>query len=107
MAWSKLSRHKRGYGSAWDKIRKRIMERDCGLCQACAKQGKVTIASAVDHIINKAKAAQMRWTPEQVDAESNLQAICDPCHLEKTQVEQGKRKRPRVTISADGWPVRG
>jgi 5-methylcytosine-specific restriction protein A len=107
MAWSKLSRHERGYGAAWDKIRARIMARDCGLCQPCRKQGRITIATAVDHITSKAKAAKLKWTQEQIDADSNLQAICKPCHDAKTAEEQGKKLRTRVRIGADGWPVQG
>lgn len=107
MVWGTKSRHERGYGAAWVKLRTRIMERDCGLCQVCRKTGRVAPAYAVDHIVSKANATRLGWTEEQIDDESNLQAICRPCHDEKTEVEQGKRKRPRVTIGADGWPVRG
>lgn len=107
MVWGTKSRHERGYGAAWVKLRTRIMERDHGLCQVCSKAGRVTVAYAVDHITSKANAARLNWTPEQIDAESNLQAICRPCHDEKTEVEQGKRKRPRTKIGADGWPVPG
>jgi hypothetical protein len=33
MAWGTKSRHERGYGAAWAKLRPQIMERDCSLCQ--------------------------------------------------------------------------
>ncbi len=105
MAWSKESRQSRGYGAAWDRVRKVVMERDCGLCQVCRKNGIVTIATQVDHIVSKAKAATLRWSQERIDAEANLQAICKPCHDVKTEEEQGKKKRRQVTIGADGWPV--
>ena len=105
MVWGTKSRHERGYGAAWVKLRTRIMERDCGLCQVCRKAGRVTVASQVDHIVSKANAYRMKWSTEQIDADSNLQAICKPCHLVMTEEEQGKAKRPRLTISADGWPV--
>ena len=64
MAWSKESRHKRGYGAAWDKKRKRVLERDGGLCRCahCAKSGRIRIATEVDHVINKAKGREMGWT---------------------------------------------
>lgn len=105
MAWSKESRQSRGYGAAWDRLRKRIMERDCGLCQPCRKKGLVSIATAVDHIVSKAKAATLRWSQENIDAEANLQAICKPCHDVKTEEEQGKKKHRQVTTGSDGWPV--
>ncbi|KQQ93637.1 HNH endonuclease [Massilia sp. Leaf139] len=105
MVWGTKSRHERGYGTAWVKLRTRIMERDCGLCQVCKKDGRVTVAYAVDHIVSKANAARLRWTSEQVDHPSNLQAICRPCHDVKTQEEQGKAKHKPVRIGIDGFPI--
>lgn len=105
MAWSKESRHKRGYGAAWDKKRKRILERDGGLCrcQHCKAAGRILIASEVDHVISKARARKMGWTEERIDDESNLAAINSDCHKRKTAEEEGKTPRP--TIGADGWPT--
>jgi 5-methylcytosine-specific restriction protein A len=97
MAWSKEPRQSRGYGAAWDKLRKQVMLRDCGLCQTCRKQGRVTIAKAVDHVISKAKGG--------TDDLANLAAICNPCHNAKTITEQGKTLRPEVRIGSDGWPI--
>ena len=106
MAWSKESRHKRGYGAAWDKKRKRVLERDGGLCRCahCAKSGRIRIATEVDHVINKAKGREMGWTEEQIDDEENLAAINSECHKRKTQEEQGKAYRPRRGVGSDGWP---
>lgn len=105
MAWSKLSRHERGYGKEWDKVRKYVMERDCGLCQPCRRAGKYTAATAVDHITSKARAAKLKWAQAQIDDPLNLQAICEPCHLAKSAEEQGKVLRQKVAIGEDGWPV--
>jgi 5-methylcytosine-specific restriction protein A len=107
MVWSKLSRHERGYNYKWTLTRKRILERDCGLCQCshCKASGAIRIATEVDHIISKAKAREMKWTAEQIDADDNLQAINTDCHKRKTQEEQGRKLRPKVQIGADGWPV--
>lgn len=69
----------RGYGYAWQKLRKRILERDKYLCMLCAEQGRLSEATDVDHIINKAKGG--------TDDESNLQSLCAPCHKEKTSNE--------------------
>lgn len=103
--WSKESRHKRGYGAAWDRVRKKVLDRDAGLCQPCRKLGKYTTATEVDHITSKARAAQLRWSQERIDDPSNLQSICHPCHLEKSAAEQGKTLKPKARIGADGWPV--
>lgn len=96
-AWkhTRESRHARGYGTAWDRIRKEVMQRDQRLCQPCLKNNRATAAHAVDHIIPKAKGG--------TDDLSNLQAICRACHLDKSLRDQGRRrKRP---IGLDGWPI--
>ncbi|AIP21542.1 HNH endonuclease family protein [Burkholderia pseudomallei MSHR5855] len=74
------NRHARGYGTAWDKIRQRILRRDSGLCQPCLQAGRVTPATAVDHVISKARGG--------TDRDENLQAICRDCHATKTARER-------------------
>lgn len=95
MAWAKTSRHERGYGREWDKLRKRILTRDKHLCQECKRNGRIATGNHVDHIVPKAKGG--------TDAEDNLRAICKPCHDDKTIEDRGGK--PRVTFGADGWPV--
>lgn len=95
MAWSKQSRHERGYGSAWVKTRANILKRDRHLCIPCLMGGRPTPATQVDHIKPKAKGG--------TDDPTNLQAICDDCHNLKTAVDEG-RKIPRK-IGLDGYPV--
>lgn len=101
MAWSEASRHKRGYGTAWDKLRKVILTRDKHLCQACKRKGRVKAGNHVDHIKAKAKGG--------TDDPDNLECLCPDCHTDKTAREsaeaQGRTYRPRLTIGADGWPV--
>ena len=75
------TRHERGYGNKWDKLRKQILQRDEGLCQACYKHGVYTPATAVNHIIPKARGG--------TDRADNLQAICNTCHKAKTALEGG------------------
>ena len=106
MVWSKESRQARGYGAEWERVRRLVLARDCGICQPCLKLGRVHAGTEVDHIISKAKAEKLRWTAEQIDHPDNLQAINTDCHKAKTQAEQGKTLRPRVTIGNDGWPHR-
>lgn len=86
-AWASnegLSRHQRGYGSQWEKIRERALKRDGYLCQVCLDKGIFTQAQAVDHI--KAK------TDGGTDDLDNLQSICNPCHEAKT-VEEANNGR--------------
>jgi 5-methylcytosine-specific restriction endonuclease McrA len=42
--WPTESRHKRGYGAEWDKVRKLVLERNEHLCQCrhCKAEGRVT-----------------------------------------------------------------
>ena len=67
----------RGYGTAWRKLRAKVMKRDNYLCQVCLPQ--MTKAKEVDHITNKAKGG--------TDDMDNLQAICIGCHRAKTANE--------------------
>lgn len=99
MAWSRQSRHERGYGSAWDKIRAQALKRDRHLCIPCMAGGRPTPATQVDHIKPKAKGG--------TDDLSNLQSICDECHAEKTRVESAdaQGRRPRLKYDANGFPI--
>lgn len=72
----------RGYGSEWVKIRAKALLRDGHLCQACFKAGIITVATEVDHIINKARGGTNRM--------ENLQSLCNPCHKDKTSKERRK-----------------
>ncbi|EGT4238744.1 HNH endonuclease [Cronobacter sakazakii] len=76
------SRHQRGYGSKWDIIRVRILKRDRYICQECLRNGRPRPAETVDHIIPKAHGG--------TDNDSNLQALCWPCHKRKTSRENTK-----------------
>ena len=94
MAWSRESRHTRGYGTEWDKLRRSILDAEPA-CRPCRKAGRATLATQVDHIISKANGG--------TDDRENLQPICTPCHDAKTARDAGKTVRP--TIGEDGWPV--
>jgi 5-methylcytosine-specific restriction protein A len=74
------SRHERGYGTAWDKTRARILKRDAGLCQPSLRHGLVVQATAVDHKVPKARGG--------TDDDSNLQAIGAKAHAAKTAAER-------------------
>lgn len=73
------TRHSRGYGREWEKLRASVLQRDERLCQPCLKAGKVAPGTEVDHVIPKARGG--------TDALENLQAICPPCHRAKTARE--------------------
>lgn len=109
MAWGKESRQARGYGAAWDRIRKVVLARDGGLCQCkhCKASGNPEVAHEVDHITPKVRARAMGWTLEQMDALTNLQAINRECHKRKSKEDEGKTLRPVLTVGLDGFPIEG
>lgn len=78
------SRHERGYGTAWDKLRREVMDRDFGLCQPCLREDRVRAGRAVDHIVSKGEGG--------TDDLVNLQCICGPCHQAKTQDEAARAR---------------
>lgn len=67
----------RGYGSQWRTARTRFL-RIHPLCAECMKQGKLTPATVVDHIIPHRGDKKLFWD------ESNWQALCESCHNHKT-----------------------
>ncbi len=89
------SRHARGYGQEWTRLRLAILERDRGLCQACLAKGRVTPASEVHHVIPKARGG--------IDDPRNLVAQCHSCHIEADAANRGHRTRRQIGL--DGWPV--
>lgn len=97
------SRHERGYGSRWDRLRKAVLRRDSYLCQECLRNGRLTplcvepYDHAVDHITPKSKGGG--------DEMDNLQALCTECHNRKTDQDEGRR-RPRK-VGLDGYPMQG
>lgn len=99
--WGDKSRHERGYGQAWVKLRNTIIARDHGLCQPCKREGRITIANAVDHIKPKAQGG--------TDDPTNLEAICVDHHREKSLREavaaRGGKVKPRTMFTQDGRPI--
>lgn len=95
MAWSRESRHKRGYGWQWVKLRNQIMRRDSHLCQPCISKGRVTPATEVHHIQAKADGG--------TDDPANLVAICPSCHDAAGREQRGQR--PRMEFRPDGRVV--
>ena len=73
------NRHQRGYGYAWERTRKRILERDSYLCQPCLRAARTSVATQVDHVVQRAGGGN--------EEDSNLQSICLDCHKVKTARE--------------------
>lgn len=73
-------------GNAWTQIRNRHIRHE-PLCRHCALRGLVREAKEVDHIVPVVLGG--------TDDDSNLQSLCLPCHVAKTNVEQAQRR--------EGW----
>jgi 5-methylcytosine-specific restriction endonuclease McrA len=65
----------------------------------CSKEGRVTEAKVVDHIIPHKGDLTLLW-----DSQNNWQALCTTHHnSDKQRIERGGK--PRQTVGEDGWPV--
>lgn len=68
------SRHERGYGAEWEKLRMSVLRSSPG-CAMCGQP-----ATDVDHILPKRRGG--------TDDRSNLQTLCHACHSRKTASER-------------------
>lgn len=66
------------------------------VCVFCARDGIVSGANVVDHIVPHKGDVKLFW---DVD---NWQALCEHCHNStKQRIENGNERK---TIGHDGWP---
>lgn len=89
------SPHKRIRGRRGVELREKRMARTNWLCEHCKANGRVSVATVVNHIIPLAHGGE--------DVDENTENLCDKCD-ERVTAEQFGRKR-RVTIGEDGWPL--
>lgn len=74
------SARERGYTTRWDKARKTFLSHH-PLCAECEREGRVTAATVVDHIIPHRGDQALFWD------KSNWQPLCKPHHDAKTARE--------------------
>ena len=67
----------RGYDAHWRKARKAFLTRH-PLCAECLKNGTLTPATVVDHIVPHRGDRALFWN------EQNWQPLCKDCHDRKT-----------------------
>ncbi|RJX22340.1 MAG: HNH endonuclease [Ammonifex sp.] len=72
------------YGRHWQRIRDRYMSEQ-PLCEQCQKDGKLTRAEEVHHIIPLAKGG--------TNVAENLMSLCTGCHSMITAKEGGRWQR--------------
>ena len=63
------------YGRAWKRVRERYIAAH-PLCEKCRERGKLTPAQEVHHLLPLSRGG--------THDESNLMALCKPCHSEIT-----------------------
>ena len=85
---------KRITGRRLQRIRKQVFAEQ-PICVMCKANGKVTLATEVDHITALVNGGE--------DNHENRQALCVPCHQVKTRRDLGQRER--VSFDADGRVV--
>ena len=78
----RASAYRRGYTSAWSKAAKCFLI-EHPLCAECQRQGRITPATEVDHIIPHKGDKQLFWDQD------NWQALCHECHSYKTVTKDG------------------
>lgn len=89
------SARERGYNTRWEKARKAYLMRH-PLCVMCEKDGRITPARVVDHIIPHRGDTALFWDT------SNLMSLCAHCHNSAKQREERGRFQ---AVGEDGWPV--
>ena len=67
----------RGYNARWRRARIAFLQKH-PLCAVCQREGKLTPATVVDHIIPHRGNQRLSWD------EKNWQPLCKDCHDKKT-----------------------
>lgn len=89
------SARERGYDSRWDKARKTYLAHN-PLCVMCKREGRVTPANVVDHIVPHKGSQELFWNAD------NWQSLCTHHHSSAKQREERGRFQ---AVDADGWPL--
>lgn len=74
---------KRGYDTRWKKARALFLK-EHPLCVKCLQEGKITLATVVDHIVPHKGDYELFWD------ENNWQPLCKFHHDQKTAKEDGR-----------------
>lgn len=93
----RTGRRSRHYSSAqWQRVRTLVLAAE-PLCRICSREGRVVVATVVDHIVPLADGG--------TDDTDNLQPLCKPCHDRKTlreSVAPRQRRRGRGSTISRG-----
>ena len=86
----------RGYDYRWRVRAKRFLRLN-PLCAVCAKRGRTTVATCVDHIVPHKGDQVLFWS------EANWQGLCSSCHSSGKQAVE--KRGYDATPGADGLPT--
>lgn len=78
---SRPNANQRGYDATWQRLRKMYLRAN-PLCVDCLKEGRVTAAIDVHHIVAKVNGGTNDW--------NNLQSLCHSHHSKITRKENKK-----------------
>jgi len=93
----KQSAAARGYGHKWRIARAAYLSAN-PLCVYCQRDGRVTAASVVDHIVPHQGDMELFWQ------RSNWQSLCAMCH-DTTKAQEEGRHKARAQFDATGRVV--
>ena len=77
-----MTASQRGYTAQWSRESKAYLQQH-PWCIECARQGRATAATEVDHIVSHKGNRELFWD------RSNWQGLCKRCHSIKTAREDG------------------
>ena len=98
MPYPRASASSRGYGTRWQKARKRYLASH-PLCVKCRKAGLTVAATVVDHIQPHRNDQELFWNEE------NWQAICATCHSGDKQISEKSGRQQYRGATANGSPL--
>jgi 5-methylcytosine-specific restriction enzyme A len=87
----------RGYGYKWQQAREGYL-RLHPVCVMCDAEGKVTVATVVDHITPHKGDQVLFWD------QSNWQSLCTAHHSGDKQAQE-RTGRVKRGVGPDGWPA--
>lgn len=80
----------------WRHLRKAHLAKEPN-CRACARAGRKTKGTTVDHIVPHRGNRALFLDP------SNLQSLCSIHDGDKQRIERGGK--PKTPVGPDGWPL--
>lgn len=70
------------FDAAWPALRMQALKKHKGRCQCCGSTAKDGVRIHVDHIKPRSKYPELETDPE------NLQVLCEPCNLSKSNKDE-------------------